>query len=160
DLESRQGRWRDAVALYDRAVELSPDPTDIVRSRAQLLREKGSFIRSDTDMQKVEGNERQIIERVTGRAVAPKQPVALGFAYELRHIRNSLTPRADGSTTKLDDYRHRLDLWGEVDPGWGALRGTLLLGPTAVGGSVEGTLRHQDAETRARVTYHEPYWDQ
>jgi tetratricopeptide (TPR) repeat protein len=160
DIETRQGRWREAVKLYDRALTLSPDTTDIVQAKAQLIREKGSFLRSDTDLQKAEGQDRQIIERVTGRKVADDMPLAVGFAYEIRRAKASMTPRANGVTTPFDDERHRLDLWGEHDNGLSVARGTLLLGPTAVGGAVEGALRHKDAETRARLAYREPYWDQ
>jgi len=160
DIETRQGRWREAVKLYDRALTLSPDTIDIVQAKARLIQEKGSFLRSDTDLQKAQGQDRQIIERVTGRKVADDAPVAVGFAYEIRRAKSAMTPRANGVTTTFDDERHRLDLWGEHDAGWNLTRGTLLVGPTAIGGAIEAVLRHKDAETRARFAYHEPYWDQ
>ena len=152
----RQGRWREAVALYDRSLGLSPDGETATDARRRLLREYGDHARLDVDYVRVERADTQRVARLTG-----KQEVgwdtAFRYVVENRRLDVDQARRADGRLAPFHGQRTRGELsllhdWESMDQS----RASLFVAPGTLGAGIGHDLRGGDGRTRLSLAWREP----
>lgn len=154
--EERLGRWRDAVRLYDRGLELTPDEPSLVAGKANLLREHGEQARFDWDLFGVQNADVQRIGRLTGNLEVGGNTSFL-YALENRTVDVDQAVRSDGRVEPFHGNRQRAELalqhdWPELQQS----RLSLFAAQRTVGvGYVHGW-RDEESETRAGLLWREP----
>lgn len=158
-VDAASGRWRDGLAGFDRALQLYPDATDVLREREALSRRFGPSIRLTPSAVFGPGGERDAL--LTAQADAPIAPgwrigvIVTAARFQVRNLRRSRqeTP-ADFNGTKV-----RADLglayeWGEA----GTTRADLLAAPRTLGAAVNHRVETRLGETTLSAAYQRPYW--
>ncbi|WP_448204816.1 tetratricopeptide repeat protein [Azospirillum sp. sgz302134] len=154
--EERIGRWREAVRLYDRALELTPDEPSLVVGKANLLREHGEQARFDWDLFQVQNADVQRIGRLTGNLEVGGNTSFL-YALEHRAVDVDQAVRADGRVEPFHGNRQRAELALQHD--WPELqrsRFALFAAPRTVGAGYVHAWRDEESETRAGLLWSEP----
>nr|WP_246500376.1 tetratricopeptide repeat protein [Azospirillum rugosum] len=154
--EERLGRWREAVGLYDRALELAPNEPSLVTSKNNLLREHGEHARVDWDLFQVKNADVQRIGRLTGSLEVGGNTSVL-YALENRDVDVDQAVRADGTVAPFHGSRQRAELtlrhdWPEVQQS----RLSLFAAQKTVGAGYVHGWREERSETRAGVAWREP----
>ncbi|MCW2243389.1 tetratricopeptide repeat protein [Azospirillum canadense] len=154
--EERLGRWREAVRLYDRALELTPDEPSLVAGKASLLRERGEQARLDWDLFQVKNADVQRIGRLTG-SLEVGGNTSLLYALENRTVDVDQAVRADGAVAPFHGNRQRGELtlrhdWPELQQS----RLSLFAAQKTVGAGYVHGWRDEESETRAGVAWREP----
>ena len=155
-VEERLGRWREAVRLYDRALELTPDEPSLVIGKARLLRERGEQARLDWDLFHVENADVQRIGRLTGNVEAGGNTTFL-YALEHRTVDVDQAVRSDGRMEPFHGMRSRAELallhdWPELQQS----RLALFAAPKTVGAGYTHGWRDEESGTRAGLSWREP----
>lgn len=102
--EERLGRWRDALALSNRALSLAPADPDPARNKARLLHANGDFIRAEYDVFAVRNADTQRISKLIGRTDAGGDG-SLTYTVERRRIDADQAARPDGTNTPFHGFR-------------------------------------------------------
>ncbi|HYH38322.1 MAG TPA: tetratricopeptide repeat protein [Azospirillum sp.] len=152
----RQGRWREAVALYGRALDLSPDNKPALDARKRLLREYGDQTRLDFDLFQVKDADVQRITRMTNnREVGGNS--TLRTTVEHRTLDVGQARRADGRVEPFHGQRVRGELsllrdWDSLDQS----RISLFAAPRTLGAGLGHDLRDATGQTRFSIGLSEP----
>ena len=156
-LETRAGRWRKAVTLYNRALRLDNDPS-VVRAKAQLVAQHGPFMQTDVGVQHYQNADTQTFFSLSGRLFSGAWADA-GLAYQARYVDAPTVARPNGDTSSFSGVRHRLEfnLSGALDNG---LDLTGRFYATEHHAGVGGDLSSAIGEGRVTLAgrFHEPYW--
>ncbi len=154
--EERLGRWREAVAAYDAALELTPDEPSLVQGKARLLYDNGDRARLDTDWQSVRGADVQRIQRLTGVVTLPGAN-SLRYALENRLVDVDAAQQRDGTPAPFHGARQRMEFtlshdWPEVE----RTDLTLFAARRLLGVGVTHGWKDDDSETRVGAAWSEP----
>jgi len=156
--ESALGRWRRALALHDRVLELDPDAAAAIRSKAQLRREHGTFLRLDQELVDISDADEQHITRLDGRVnVGPRASVEI--ALERRLLRTPFAQRANGASGAFDGERLRGAALLRLDTTLGELALAAYAGESSPGAGVEWSAGSNYGRTTLRAEAARPYWD-
>ncbi|PWC43140.1 tetratricopeptide repeat protein [Azospirillum sp. TSO22-1] len=152
----RQGRWREAVALYGRALNLSPDNKPALDARKRLLREYGDQTRLDFDLFHVKNADVQRITRLTGNQDVGWNST-LRYAIERRTLDVDQARQADGRLEPFHGQRLRGEMsllhdWDNLDQS----RLTLFAAPRTLGVGIGHDLRDTTGQTRFSLGFSEP----
>lgn len=152
----RQGRWRDAVALYDRALALAPDSKPAADARRRLLREYGSQARLDYDVQHVKNADVQRVARLNGSLEIGGNS-ALRYVVERRTLDVDSARRSGGLLQPFHGQRLRGELsllhdWDSLDQS----RVSLFAAQSTLGVGVGHDLRGDGGQTRLSFAVREP----
>lgn len=93
--EERLGRWHEAVRLYDRGLELTPNEPSLVVGKARLLHEKGDRAQLDFDMFRVKRADVQRVTRLSGTHNLPND-LMFSYVLENRRVDVDRVQRKDG----------------------------------------------------------------
>jgi tetratricopeptide (TPR) repeat protein len=152
----RQGRWREAVGLYGRALELSPDNKPALDARKRLLREFGNQTRLDFDVVHVKDADVQRIGRLTGNQEVGGNS-ALRYTVEHRTLDVDQARRVDGRLEAFHGRRTRGELslvhdWASLDQS----RASLFVAPQTLGAGLGHDVRDGSGQTRFAIGLREP----
>lgn len=159
EVDSRLGRWRQAVQLYDNAIRLEPDSLDLKQSQGFLRSQFGPQIRADQYYRDTSGAEVQSVSRVMIRqSFGPSYLV--GVFFEKRIVNdNLLRPRINGTLQFFEGTRQRWNGYVEKAHEFSTTRFSIVGQETQPGVSLEHRRQLRLGELRLRGVYHEPYWD-
>lgn len=154
--EERLGRWREAVRLYDRGLDLTPNEPSLVVGKARLLRERGDRAQLDFDMFRVKRADVQRVARMTGTHNLP-QALMFTYALEQRTVDVDQAQRKDGDLAPFHGSRQKLELalshdWPELQQS----RLSLFAARRTLGAAYTHGWRDADSETRAGLAWSEP----
>lgn len=156
--EQRLGRWRRAVALHDRVLELDPSAAFTAQAKAGLLREHGTFLRLDHELQEVRQADRQHITRIDARlASGPRASVEL--ALEQRRVRAPSAQRADGAIGPFKGQRQRGRITLRLDPGASELALSAYASEAGPGAGAAWSVTGNLGRSTLRAEFARPYWD-
>jgi len=153
----RQGRWREAVGLYGRALELSPDSKPALDARKRLLSEHGDQARLDVDVLHVKDADVQHVARLTGNREV-RWNSALRYMVERRRLDVDRARRADGRIEPFHGQRLRgeLSLLHDWDATLDQSRFSLFAAPRTAGLGIGHDLRDAGGQTRLSFAWSEP----
>ncbi|AWK89180.1 tetratricopeptide repeat protein [Azospirillum thermophilum] len=159
--EERLGRWRQAMRLYDRGLELTPDEPSLVAGKARLLHDRGDRLQVDHDLFRVRNADVQRVTRISGvtdlgRAIGGAGSSLL-YSLEDRQVDVDVVQRLDGAPAPLHGSRRRAELtllhdWPELEQS----RVSLFLARGTAGAGYSHGWRHEDSETRTGIAWNEP----
>ncbi|MEQ8231649.1 MAG: tetratricopeptide repeat protein [Gammaproteobacteria bacterium] len=153
------GRWRDALALYDRALAIDPDTAFLVSGKAALLAEYGSQLRASFDLFDVEDEDRQLIWVLENRVHVDTRTAA-GLRLEYRDVDDPTVQHPRGAVTAFDGRRAFGTLWLEhAGPGPGDTLVELHGADAGPGVSLGYRLGWNPGETQFVLDLWRPYWD-
>ncbi|WP_448189943.1 tetratricopeptide repeat protein [Azospirillum sp. sgz301742] len=152
----RQGRWREAVGLYGRALDLSPDNKPALDARKRLLREFGDQARLDFDIFHVRNADVQRIGRLTGNQEVGWNS-ALRTTVERRKLDVDQARHPDGRLEAFHGQRTRGELslvhdWDSLDQS----RASLFFAQQTLGAGLGHDLRDGSGQTRFTIGLREP----
>ncbi|MFD1627028.1 tetratricopeptide repeat protein [Azospirillum griseum] len=154
--EERLGRWREAVAAYDAALDLTPNEPSLVLGKARLLYDNGDRARLDTDWQHVRAADVQRIQRLTGVMTLPGRST-IRYALENRLVDVDAVQRRDGTPAPFHGLRQRMEFTLSHD--WPELERTDLTFYAArrvLGVGVTHGWKGDESETRIGAAWNEP----
>ncbi|MCB1740671.1 MAG: tetratricopeptide repeat protein, partial [Gammaproteobacteria bacterium] len=159
EAETRLGRWRQAITLYDRALTLNPDNQGTVAAKAELHRQFGPKLRLDHDIQEVEQEDRQQISRLLTRALIGSS-AALELDLERRQVDAPTLTRQDGGQGSFEASRMRGKLTVTLDTPSAYSFEVGMSGAQSGPGLHGGVLwRSNHGTTALRGHWRQPYWD-
>ncbi len=159
ELENQAGRWRKALALYDRALMLHPRDEDLVLARKGIARDRAPFLKLDAEQVRIGSDERQYSSRLSGQHPVA-EGLALGFSFEVRRTDAKGVRRTDGRILDFDGTRKRGELFVVRDLLDGRrLRGALFLGQGIAGVGAAYAVPDFRGETQFEVEFNRPSWD-
>jgi hypothetical protein len=156
--EQRLGRWRRAVGLHDRVLELDPSAASVVQTKAALLREHGPFLRLDHELQEVRQGDRQHISRVDARLAAGHR-ASVELALEQRRVRAPFVQRADGALGPFKGERQRAGVTLRVDTGAAEVALSGFASDAGPGAGAEWSVAGNLGRSTLRAEFARPYWD-
>jgi tetratricopeptide (TPR) repeat protein len=154
--EQRLGKWREAVALYDRALSVNPRSIDHKRAKTELLNVYGNRVGLKTTYSYVEDNDKQIITRANGRKILDKH-WSLNLLAENRFLEIDRVRRSDGNFESFNGVVNSADIeygYDAEQARHGAI--ALLLNPGSVGARALVSLGPPAARTQFELAYREP----
>lgn len=156
--EQRLGRWRRAVALHDRVLELDRSAASAVQAKAALLREHGPFLRLDHELQEVRQGDRQHITRIDARLAAGHR-ASVELALEQRQVRAPFVQRADGAVGPFKGERQRAGLTLRMDTGTAELALSAFASDAGPGAGAEWSVFGNLGRSTLRAEFARPHWD-
>ena len=160
DAEIGAGRWQHALGLYDGALRLFPEATDITHDRSALSVRHGPRLRLDGGATFGPGGERAQTGTLAGDIDLGETWRAEGSIQtthdEIRGLRRSgSTTAADYSGTKLLFGVALLHDWHSPTD---TTRVDLFAAPRTMGVALKHDLTTQLGQTTIGAFYHQPYW--
>ncbi|MEQ8663362.1 MAG: hypothetical protein RLW62_21305, partial [Gammaproteobacteria bacterium] len=156
--ERALGRWRDALALYDRALGIDPDAAFLVGGKAALLAEHGTQLRASFDVFDVKDEDRQLIWVLEHRAHVDTRSAA-GLRLEYRDVDDPTVQQPRGGVTGFDGRRAQASLWLEHAAGPGNALVELHTADAGPGVSFGYALGWNPGQTQFVLDLWRPYWD-
>jgi len=157
--ERELGRWRDALALYDRALALDNDAAYLISGKAALLREHGSHVRASFELSDVEDEDRQLIWVLENRVHVDTRTVA-GMRLEYRDVDDPTVQHPRGAIEQFDGRRALGSVYVEhAGPGPGDMRVEVHGADAGPGVTFGYRLGWNPGETRLQLDLWRPYWD-
>lgn len=158
--ERELGRWRDALALHDRALALDANAAFLIAGKASLLQEYGSRVRAGFQHSNVSGGDEQFIWVLEGRHYTGDS-IAVGVRTEYRHVSDDEVRHPAGAIERFESSRLFASAYLEAavfDAGEATV--TLHATGSADPGVTLGYRQGWNAgETRAQLDLWRPYWD-
>ncbi len=157
--ERELGRWRDALALYDRALALDNDAAYLVSGKAALLSEHGSRVRASFELSDVEDEDRQLIWVLENRVHVDTRTVA-GLRLEYRDVDDPTVQHPRGAVERFDGRRALGSVYVEhAGPGPGDVHVEVHGADAGPGVTFGYRLGWNPGETRVQLDLWRPYWD-
>ncbi len=152
-------RWREALALYDRALALSPQSSFLIAGKAGLLYDYGPRLRLDQRYTDVSDDDAQHISTLDGRMLIGAAGV-LGLVVEHRLIDDPAVQSPGGPIASFNGARSFATLsWEHPGPGPGSGEVAVHAGPDRPGASVAYRLGWNAGDSSARLDLWRPYLD-
>ncbi len=159
EVDSRLGRWRQAIKHYGCAIRREPDSTDLKQSQSYLRGRFGPQVRADQYYRDISNAEVQWVSRAMARQTYCSDYL-VGVSIENRFINdNSLRPRIDGTLQQFKGSRQRWDAYVEKAHEFATTRFSIVGQETQPGVSLEHRRQLRLGEVSLKGVYHEPYWD-
>jgi hypothetical protein len=157
--ERELGRWRDAIALYNRALALDADAPFMIEGKAALLYEHGPMVRASFDLSDVEDEDEQLIWVLESRAFAGADTVA-ALRFEYRDVDDPQVQNPAGFVESFSGRREFASLSLERPaPGGGDGRLELHAGAGRPGLTLGWRRGWNPGTTRFHFDAWRPYWD-
>jgi len=151
--ERELGRWRDALALYDRALALDKDAAYLIVGKAALLSEYGSHVRASFELSDVEDEDRQLIWRLENRVHVDTRTVA-GLRLEYRDVDDPTVQHPRGAIERFDGRRALGSVYVEhAGPGPGDMHVELHAADAGPGVTLGYRLGWNPGETRLQLEF-------
>lgn len=159
--EERLGRWRQAVRLYDRGLDLTPDEPSLVVGKARLLHERGDRLQVDYDLFRVRDADVQRVTRISGVTDLGWSIGGAGssllYSLEDRRVDVDAVQRPGGGLEPFHGSRRRAELallhdWPEREQS----RLSLFLARSTAGAGYTHGWRGEESDTRAGIAWNEP----
>ncbi|MCH8311611.1 MAG: hypothetical protein IID17_01335 [Nitrospinae bacterium] len=159
EVDSRLGRWRQAIKHYACAILREPDSVDLKRSQSYLRGRFGPQVRADQFYRDTTNAEVQWISRVSARQSYCSNYM-VGVSFENRIINdNLLRPRINGKLQVFHGKRQRWNAYVEKAHEFATTRFSIVGQETEPGASLEHRRQLRLGEVSLKGVYHEPYWD-
>jgi hypothetical protein len=158
-VEEQTGRWRRALAYYDRSVAADPQNEDVMRARANLEREHGSFIGTQPEVRLVQGLDQDYFFNNRG-AVRITPAARIVFGLDVVHVYTPTVQWVTGGTGSFTGERQRAQLGLQYDWENGNSAEALVFGNNHVAGAGGSyTLVGDGWATTVAGYYRQPLWD-
>jgi tetratricopeptide (TPR) repeat protein len=159
EVDSRLGRWRQAIQHYGDAIRLEPDSVNLKQSQGYLRSQFGPQIRADQYYRDTSGAEVQSVSRVMVRQSFGTSYL-VGVFFENRIVNdNLLRPRINGRLQAFKGTRQRWNGYVEKAHEFATTRFSIVGQETQPGVSLEHRRQLRLGEVSLKGVYHEPYWD-
>lgn len=159
EVDSRLGRWRQAIKHYACAILREPDSVGLKQSQSYLRGRFGPQVRADQYYRDTSNAEVQWISRVSARQSYCSNYM-VGVSFENRVINdNLLRPRINGKLQVFKGKRQRWNAYVEKAHEFATTRFSIVGQETEPGASLEHRRQLRLGEVSLRGVYHEPYWD-
>lgn len=159
DVDSRLGRWRQAIKHYACAIRREPDSVELKQDQGYLRGQFGPQVRVDQYYRDTSNAEIQHISRVMARQSFCSNYM-VGVTFENRAINDNLVrPRNDGRLQVFRGKKQRWNAYVEKAHEFATTRFTIVGQETDPGASLEHRRQLRLGEVSLKGVYHEPYWD-
>lgn len=155
--EERLGRPRQAIAHYDRALDLDPNLPAVIRDLGRLHRQVADTARLNNRVQNVdETGETQVISTLDGQMTFG-QGFSLEYDLENRYLDTRDVIRVNGDSGPFSDSRQRAAFTlRSPETGFGRFAASLFASNEVVGFGVEAELREGPESWHAEALWSEP----
>ena len=110
-LEQGSGRWRQALALYQRAQELDPENLSVADAIAAIDRTHGGRLRTDLEYRKTDGGEGTGLSIAVIEGLSGQQPLGdgwlLGFSANAAKVNAAQVQQPTGVVKSVIGWRQR-----------------------------------------------------
>lgn len=160
ETEERVGHPLAAMGYYRRALDEAPNDEALKRDHARLRLATADYTQFEVETRFARHADTQIIGRLTG-STALNPTTRFLYADETRHMSiATLTRPSSGNERRFEGTRTKVDLSVEHD--WTNTVGTTFTlrgSPRNAGMTVGGVVRDPARETRASMSFAEPWFD-
>lgn len=163
-IEQGSGRWRQALALYQRAQQLDPDNLAVADAISGIERTHGGRLRTDLEYRRTDGGEGTGLSTAVIEGLSGQQPVGdgwlLGFSSNLAQVNAAQVQQPSGQVESMIGMRQRSEFSVQHDglDGTVAAASAYLTGAIP-GAGIRGELPDDSGSTFLRADYHRPNWD-
>ena len=159
EVDSRLGRWRQAIKHYECAIRREPDSVDLKRSKSYLHSRFGPQVRANQYYRDTSNAEVQVVSQAMARQ-SYCSDYMIGVSFENRIINdNELRPRINGKLQRFRGNRQRWAGYVEKAHDFATTRFSIVGQETEPGASLEHRRQLRLGEVSLKGVYHEPYWD-
>jgi len=159
EVDSRLGRWRQAIKHYGCAIRREPDSVDLKQSQSYLRGRFGPQVRVDQYYRDTSNAEVQRVSRAMARQSYCSNFI-VGVSIENRFVNNNLLlPRIDGKLQVFKGTRQRWNAYVEKAHEFASTRFAIVGQEAQPGVSLEHRRQLRLGEVSLKGVYHEPYWD-
>jgi hypothetical protein len=163
-LEQGSGRWRQALGLYNRALQLDPGNPSVEDAIATIQRTHGSRLRADFEYRRTDGGEGSGISIAAIEGLSGQQNFGdgwlLGYSANLAWADAQDVQQPSGIVEDVTGLRQRSEISLQHD----GLNGIVLAGSAYLTGATPGAgirseLPDDSGTTFLRADYRRPDWD-
>ena len=163
-LEQGTGRWRQALALYDRALQLDPGNPSVEDAISEIQRNHGSRLRADFEYRRTDGGEGTGISIAAIEGLSGQQYFGdgwqLGYSANLAWVDASQVQQPSGAVESVVGLRQRSEISVQHDGLDGiVVAGSAYLTGEIPGAGIRGELPDDSGTTFLRADYRRPDWD-
>jgi hypothetical protein len=163
-LEQTTGRWRQALDLYNRALQLDPGNPSVEDAISTIQRTHGSRLRADFEYRRTDGGEGSGISIAAIEGLSGQQSFnegwQLAYSANLAWADATKVQQPNGAVENIIGLRQRSEISLQHD----ALDGIVLAGSAYLTGEIPGAgirseLPDDSGTTFLRADYRRPDWD-
>ena len=163
-LEQGSGRWRQALDLYNRALQLDPGNPSVEDAIATLQRTHGSRLRADLEYRRTDGGEGSGISIAAIEGLSGQQSFSdgwqLAYSANLAWADAQNVQQPSGIIEDITGLRQRSEISLQHDGLDGiVLAGSAYLTGAIPGAGIRGELPDDSGTTFLRADYRRPDWD-
>jgi len=159
EVDSRLGRWRQAINHYASAIRRAPDAVHMKQAKSYLHGRFGPQVRVDQYYRDTTNAEVQWVSRAMARQ-SYGSDYMVGVGFENRVINDNLIrPRIDGKLQQFQGKRQRWEGYVEKAHEFATTRFSIVGQETEPGVGLEHRRQLRLGEVRLKAIIHEPYWD-
>ena len=163
-VEQTAGRWRQALALYERAQQLDPEDPSIVDAIDAIKHEHASRLRADFEFRRTNAGQNSGVSTAAIGGLSGQQnfgdALRLGVSINAARVSAAQIQQPSGAVESITGLRQRSELSLQHDSlnGFVAAASAYLTGAIA-GVGIRGELPDNYGTTYLRADYRRPDWD-